>query len=141
MSNSYVLVINSGSSSLKFAVIDSKSGDALVSGLGECFGLPEAVISWKYQGQKTEEAISTPENHHQYAVDRIVKLVDTLGFTNDIVAVGHRIVHGGEHFTSTVRIDDNVIDEIEQLADLAPLHNPAHVKGIRAAVKAFPTLP
>ncbi|QSA20831.1 acetate kinase, partial [Vibrio furnissii] len=57
MSNSYVLVINSGSSSLKFAVIDSQSGDALVSGLGECFGLPEAVISWKYQGEKTEEAI------------------------------------------------------------------------------------
>ncbi len=52
MSNSFVLVINSGSSSLKFAVIDSETGEALVSGIGECFGLPEAEISWKYQGEK-----------------------------------------------------------------------------------------
>ncbi|MDC0612417.1 acetate/propionate family kinase [Vibrio sp.] len=141
MSNSYVLVINSGSSSLKFAVIDSVTGAAIVSGLGECFGLPEAVISWKYQGEKTEESIAAPDNHHQHAVDRIVTLVDSLGLTNDVIAVGHRIVHGGEKFTSTARIDEKVVDEIEQLADLAPLHNIAHAKGIRAAMKAFPALP
>ncbi|KJY83993.1 acetate kinase [Vibrio galatheae] len=141
MSNSFVLVINSGSSSLKFAVIDSKSGEALVSGLGECFGLPEAVISWKYEGEKTEEAVDAPDNHHQYAINRIVSLMDTLGFTKDLVAVGHRIVHGGEKFTSTVRIDDEVLAEIESLSDLAPLHNPAGAKGIEAAMQAFPRLP
>ncbi|NVD08000.1 acetate/propionate family kinase [Vibrio sp. JPW-9-11-11] len=141
MSNSYVLVINSGSSSLKFAVIDSKSGDAIVSGLGECFGLPEAVISWKYNGEKTEQAITAPDNHHQHAINRIVALMETLGFTQDLVAVGHRIVHGGEKFTSTVRINDDVLAEIENLSDLAPLHNPAGAKGIQAAMQAFPSLP
>jgi acetate kinase len=141
MSNSYVLVVNSGSSSLKFAVIDAQSGEAIVSGLGECFGLPEAVISWKYQGEKTEEMINYPDNHHQHAVDRIVKLIDSLGLSDQIIAAGHRIVHGGEKFTSTVRINEQVVDEIEQLAELAPLHNLAHGKGIRAAMKAFPSLP
>lgn len=141
MSNSYVLVINSGSSSLKFAVIDSSSGEALVTGLGECFGLPEAVLGWKYQGEKTEEAITAPDNHHQHAINRIVGLMESLGFTKDLVAVGHRIVHGGEKFTSTVRIDDEVLTEIENLSDLAPLHNPAGAKGIRAAMQAFPSLP
>ena len=141
MSNSYVLVINSGSSSLKFAVIDSSSGEALVTGLGECFGLPEAVLGWKYQGEKTEETITAPDNHHQHAINRIVGLMESLGFTKDLVAVGHRIVHGGEKFTSTVRIDDEVLTEIENLSDLAPLHNPAGAKGIRAAIQAFPSLP
>ncbi|EGU48373.1 acetate kinase [Vibrio orientalis CIP 102891 = ATCC 33934] len=141
MSNSFVLVINSGSSSLKFAVIDSASGDAIISGLGECFGLPEAVISWKYNGEKTEEAIDAPDNHHQHAINRIVALMETLGFTKDLVAVGHRIVHGGEKFTSTVRINDEVLAEIENLSDLAPLHNPAGAKGIQAAMQAFPSLP
>lgn len=141
MSNKFVLVINSGSSSLKFAVIDSQTGDAIISGLGECFGLPEAVISWKYDGDKTEEAITAPDNHHQHAINRIVDLMDTLGLSKDIVAVGHRIVHGGEKFTSTVRIDDKVLAEIESLSDLAPLHNPAGAKGIQASMLAFPELP
>lgn len=141
MSNSFVLVINSGSSSLKFAVIDSVTGDAVVSGLGECFGLPEAVISWKHNGEKVEEAITAPDNHHQHAITRIVALMETLGFSSDLVAVGHRIVHGGEKFTSTVRINDEVLAEIESLSDLAPLHNPAGAKGIEASMQAFPHLP
>ncbi|UPQ89800.1 acetate/propionate family kinase [Vibrio sinaloensis] len=141
MSNAFVLVINSGSSSLKFAVIDSQSGEAIVSGLGECFGLPEATIGWKYSGEKAEEAITAPDNHHQHAINRIVALMETLGFTKDLVAVGHRIVHGGEKFTSTVRINDEVLAEIENLSDLAPLHNPAGAKGIQAAMQAFPSLP
>jgi len=141
MSNSFVLVINSGSSSLKFAVIDSNSGDAVLSGLGECFGLPEAVVSWKYEGQKSEEAITGEGNHHELAINRIVALIETLGLTSQIVAVGHRIVHGGEKFTSTVQIDESVLNEIRNLSDLAPLHNPAGAKGIEAAMAAFPSLP
>lgn len=141
MSNSYVLVINSGSSSLKFAVIDSQSGDALVSGLGECFGLPEAEISWKYNGEKTVEAIPAGGNHHQYAVNRVVTLLETLGLTSQFVAVGHRIVAGGETFKGTVKVDDQVIEQVEQLAELAPLHNKANATGMRAAMQAFPDLP
>lgn len=141
MSNSFVLVINSGSSSLKFAVIDSVSGDAVLSGLGECFGLEDARMSWKYQGQKTEIAIQGEGNHHKIAIGKLVGLMEDLGFTADIVAIGHRIVHGGEKFTQTVRITEEVTNEIESLSDLAPLHNPAGAIGIRAAIEAFPSLP
>ena len=141
MANALVLVINSGSSSLKFAVIDSKTGNALLSGLGECFGLPEARMSWKYQGEKTEVEITEDGNHHKAAVNRLVALVEELGFTEDVVAVGHRVVHGGEKFTKSVLITDEVVQDIESIQDLAPLHNPAHIIGIRAAREAFPTLP
>ncbi|WED24353.1 acetate/propionate family kinase [Vibrio sp. JC009] len=141
MANSFVLVINSGSSSLKFAVIDSATGDAVLSGLGECFGLPEARMSWKYQGEKTEVAITDEGNHHQAAISRLVDLVNELGLTEEVVAVGHRVVHGGETFTKSVLIDDQVIADIEAVKDLAPLHNPANILGIKAALEAFPSLP
>ncbi|HDY7830850.1 TPA: acetate/propionate family kinase [Vibrio vulnificus] len=141
MSNSFVLVINSGSSSLKFAVINSVTGEAALSGLGECFGLEDARMGWKYSGEKTEIAIEGEDNHHKIAIGKLVGLTEELGLTKDIVAVGHRIVHGGEKFTSTVRINEEVTAEIEKLADLAPLHNPAGAIGIRAAMEAFPALP
>ncbi|AGQ93679.1 acetate/propionate family kinase [Vibrio parahaemolyticus] len=141
MSNSFVLVINSGSSSLKFAVIDSVSGDAVLSGLGECFGLSDARMSWKFNGEKKEISIEGDDSHHKIAIGKLVGLTEELGLAQDIVAVGHRIVHGGEKFTQTVRITEEVTQEIEKLADLAPLHNPAGAIGIRAAVEAFPSLP
>ncbi|HCM0826408.1 TPA: acetate/propionate family kinase [Vibrio parahaemolyticus] len=141
MSNSFVLVINSGSSSLKFAVIDSVSGDAVLSGLGECFGLSDARMSWKFNGEKKEISIEGDDSHHKIAIGKLVGLTEELGLAQDIVAVGHRIVHGGEKFTKTVRITEEVTQEIEMLADLAPLHNPAGAIGIRAAVEAFPSLP
>ncbi|ELB2159230.1 acetate/propionate family kinase [Vibrio parahaemolyticus] len=141
MSNSFVLVINSGSSSLKFAVIDSISGDAVLSGLGECFGLSDARMSWKFNGEKKEISIEGDDSHHKIAIGKLVGLTEELGLAQDIVAVGHRIVHGGEKFTKTVRITEEVTQEIEKLADLAPLHNPAGAIGIRAAVEAFPSLP
>ncbi|MDF5658431.1 acetate/propionate family kinase [Vibrio parahaemolyticus] len=141
MSNSFVLVINSGSSSLKFAVIDSVSGDAVLSGLGECFGLSDARMSWKFNGEKKEISIEGDDSHHKIAIGKLVGLTEELGLAQDIVAVGHRIVHGGEKFTKTVRITEEVTQEIEKLADLAPLHNPAGAIGIRAAIEAFPSLP
>ncbi|MDP2544341.1 acetate/propionate family kinase [Photobacterium damselae subsp. piscicida] len=140
MSNSLVLVINSGSSSLKFALIDTVTGDAMLNGLGECFFLPEAVVSWKVNGEKHEYKLSGLENHHQQAIDRIVALVDELNLKEDIVAIGHRVVHGGTKFSHTVKVDEQVMADIEALSDLAPLHNPAHVIGMRATAKAFPTL-
>ncbi|MDP2534055.1 acetate/propionate family kinase [Photobacterium damselae subsp. piscicida] len=140
MSNSLVLVINSGSSSLKFALIDTVTGDAMLNGLGECFFLPEAVVSWKVNGEKHEYKLSGLENHHQQAIDCIVALVDELDLKEDIVAIGHRVVHGGTKFSHTVKVDEQVMADIEALSDLAPLHNPAHVIGMRATAKAFPTL-
>lgn len=140
MSNSLVLVINSGSSSLKFALIDTVTGDAMLNGLGECFFLPEAVVSWKVNGEKHEYKLSGLENHHQQAINGIVALVDELNLKEDIVAIGHRVVHGGTKFSHTVKVDEQVMADIEALSDLAPLHNPAHVIGMRATAKAFPTL-
>jgi acetate kinase len=141
MSNSFVLVINSGSSSLKFAVIDSQSGDAVLSGLGECFGLSDARMSWKFNGEKFEFAIKGNENHHQLAVAKLVELVKEYKLIDHVVAVGHRVVHGGEKFTKTVRLDESVIADVEALSDLAPLHNLAHAIGMRASMAAFPELP
>lgn len=141
MSNQYVLVINSGSSSLKFALINAESGDELMTGLGECFGLPEARMSWKYQGEKQTVELEGTDDHHRKAISRLVEIIADYGLTDAIVSVGHRIVHGGEKFTSTVRIDDNFLTELESITDLAPLHNPAGAKGIRAAIDAFPSLP
>ncbi|WP_153448654.1 acetate/propionate family kinase [Vibrio algicola] len=141
MSNKYVLVINSGSSSLKFAVINSVSGDAVLTGLGECFGLEDSRMSWKYQGNKQEVSIVGEENHHQLAIGKLVGIVAEYDLTDAIIAVGHRIVHGGEKFTKTVQIDEQVLKDIEAVKELAPLHAPANVIGIKAALAAFPTLP
>ncbi|MCE0496064.1 acetate/propionate family kinase [Vibrio salinus] len=141
MSNSLVLVINSGSSSLKFAAIDAETGDAIISGLGECFGLPEAEISWKYNGEKTAEAIPAGGDHHQYAFGRIVKLLDSLDLSSKFVAVGHRVVAGGESFKGTVKLDEKVVEEVARLAELAPLHNKANAAGMVAAMEVFPSLP
>ncbi|EEX36421.1 acetate kinase [Vibrio metschnikovii] len=141
MSNSYVLVINSGSSSLKFAVIDSNTGDAVLSGLGECFGLDDARMSWKCSGEKASCTIQGENNHHQLAVEKLVELVKTYGLIDEVVAIGHRVVHGGEKFTKTVKLDEKIVQEVEALSDLAPLHNKAHAIGMRAAMHTFPELP
>lgn len=141
MSNQYVLVINSGSSSLKFAVINSESGEAVLTGLGECFGLEDSRMNWKYQGEKQEVSIVGEENHHQLAISKLVDIVADYNLTDAIIAVGHRIVHGGEKFTKTVKINEQVLNDIEAVKELAPLHAPANVIGIKAALKAFPALP
>ena len=141
MSNKLVLVLNCGSSSLKFAVIDANNGDEVISGLAECFNLPDARIKWKFNEKK--ESTSLPEySAHSAAiifiVEEIIKKVE--GLEAQFIAVGHRIVHGGEKFTESVIIDEAVLEGIEECSSLASLHNPAHVLGIKAAQKAFPTL-
>ncbi|WP_407334041.1 acetate/propionate family kinase [Enterovibrio sp. 27052020O] len=142
MSNSLVLVLNAGSSSLKFALMDAQSGEAILSGLGECFGLDDARISWKREGQdKQEVMLEQGGSHHEKAVEIIVELVENMDVGSQLVAIGHRVVHGGEKFATATLLDESVVAEIEALSDLAPLHNPANVMGIRAAMKAFPSLP
>ena len=141
MSNKLVLVLNCGSSSLKFAVINANNGDEIISGLAECFNLPDARMKWKFDGKK--ESTNLPANSAHpaaisYIVENIIKKID--GLEAQFIAVGHRIVHGGEKFTQSVVIDDNVLKGIEECSSLAPLHNPAHILGIKAAQTAFPTL-
>ncbi|ACA87161.1 MULTISPECIES: acetate kinase [Shewanella] len=142
MSNKLVLVLNCGSSSLKFAIIDALTGDDQISGLAECFGLEDAKIKWKVNGVKHDASLGAFSSHRE-AVEFIVK--DVLGahpeIASQIQAIGHRVVHGGEKFTQSVIIDESVVQGIEDCAALAPLHNPAHLIGIRAAQASFPQLP
>lgn len=135
-----VLVLNCGSSSLKFAIVDAESGDELLNGLSECLGLPEARIKWKLDG-KHEAQLGNGAAHAEalkFIVDTILASKPELG--EGVAAVGHRIVHGGEKFTSSVLINDDVMKEIKDCISLAPLHNPAGIAGIEAAKAAFPNL-
>ena len=142
MSDKLVLVLNCGSSSLKFAIIDAQSGDDKVSGLAECFGLEDSRIKWKSDGSKNEAKLGAFTAHRE-AVEFIVNniLAEHPELAAQIKAVGHRIVHGGEKFTRSVIVTPEVIQGIEDCASLAPLHNPAHLIGIRAALASFPDLP
>ena len=142
MSDKLVLVLNCGSSSLKFAIIDAQSGDEQISGLAECFGLEDSRIKWKFNGGKNEAKLGAFTAHRE-AVEFIVNkiLATQPQLAAQIKAIGHRIVHGGEKFTRSVVITPEVIQGIEDCASLAPLHNPAHLIGIRAAIASFPDLP
>lgn len=142
MTNKLVLVLNCGSSSLKFAILDAENGSEKLSGLAECFYLPDARIKWKLNGEKGSAELGAGAAHQQ-ALDFIVAslLNPNPELLQGLVAVGHRVVHGGEQFTSSVLIDDTVIKGIEDCASLAPLHNPAHLVGIASARKSFPALP
>ncbi|MCF6440830.1 acetate kinase [Pseudoalteromonas luteoviolacea] len=140
MSSSHVLVLNCGSSSLKFAIIDSSSAKEHLSGLAERLGEESPQIKYKVNGQKHIISLSNGEAH-EVAINKLVELVKSLKLDQQLVAVGHRVVHGGEHFTKSALIDDTVLEAIKQTATLAPLHNPANLLGIEAATEAFSTLP
>ncbi|WP_120510193.1 acetate kinase [Photobacterium salinisoli] len=136
-----VLVLNCGSSSLKFAVVDAVSGDEHLTGLAECLHLPEARIKWKLDGAKHEAQLGNGAAHEEalaFMVETILASKPELA--DNLKAIGHRVVHGGEKFTQSALIDEAVLQGIEECAALAPLHNPAHIIGIKAAQKAFPAL-
>ena len=135
-----VLVLNCGSSSLKFAIVDANNGDEHLTGLAECLHLPEARIKWKLDGK--HEAQLGDGAAHDEALTFIVEtiLASKPELAEQLKAIGHRVVHGGEKFTQSALIDNDVLQGIEDCATLAPLHNPAHIIGIKAAQKAFPAL-
>ncbi len=141
MSQKLVLVLNCGSSSLKFSILDPVSGEEKLSGLAEAFNLPEARIKWKLHGEKGNADLGAGAAHSEalaFIVNNIFSLDPSL--KDEVVAIGHRIVHGGEKFTSSVIITDEVIKGIEDAIQFAPLHNPAHLIGIKEAFKMFPHL-
>lgn len=141
MSSKLVLVLNCGSSSLKFAIIDPINGEEQLSGLAECFHLPEARIKWKIDGTKNEAALGSGAAHSEamaFIVNQILTAKPELA--QAISAIGHRIVHGGEKFTKSVIINDEVVEGIKASIPFAPLHNPAGIIGLEEAKKAFPHL-
>lgn len=135
-----VLVLNCGSSSLKFAIIDAQTQEEHLSGLAECLHLPEASIKWKLNGK--HDAHLGANATHKEALNFIVEtiLASKPELAQNLAAIGHRVVHGGEKFTQSALITDAVIKGIEDCITLAPLHNPAALEGIAAAKAAFPAL-
>ena len=140
--NGLVLVLNCGSSSLKFAVIDPDSGTVALSGIGDALGQAEPTVSWKLNGERQSQALPEGARHTEvirFLVEHILRAQGAL--LDKVEAIGHRVVHGGEKFSGSVLIDEEVIKAIQECAALAPLHNPAHIQGIEAAGAAFPSLP
>lgn len=137
-----VLVINCGSSSVKFAIMNPEDGQVYLSGIAEAMNLPEAFISWRFGDSDKQKAEISGYNHEQalsYLVDNILSTDKQL--LESIVACGHRIVHGGEYYSAPTLIDDKVLKNIEKVIPFAPLHNPAHILGINAARASFPNIP
>lgn len=140
-----ILVINCGSSSLKYQLIDSESEKVLAKGLCERIGIDGSAITHQPAGgEKLTTEVDMP--NHTAAVKYVIeKLVDpevgVVTSLDEIGAVGHRIVHGGEKFASSVVIDDEVMKAVEECNDLAPLHNPANLIGINSCKEIMPKVP
>ncbi|MBM6550255.1 acetate/propionate family kinase [Marinomonas ostreistagni] len=134
------LVINCGSSSLKFAIQDASESAPLLEGIAERLGSEHSTITFKYAGTKTEQRLY--EHDHRGAVSAIKAWIDDHPEAGiQLAGGGHRVVHGGETFHQSAVIDEDVLEGIEQCAIFAPLHNPAHVKGIKEAQALFGELP
>ena len=142
MTTRTVLVINSGSSSIKYQLVDPDSGASLASGLVERIGEETGAITHKHDGEKFE--LSEPVPDHGFGLAEVLRIFAEQGPDLDeanIVAVGHRVVQGGHYFSGPALVDDDVVAKIEELVPLGPLHNPAHLKGIEVARRLLPDVP
>lgn len=139
-----ILVLNCGSSSLKYQLINMETEEVLASGKYERIGEEEAFITHKAQGKKVE--IKKPAYDHKEAIEFTLaqltnpeyKVIDSL---DEVEAIGHRVVHGGEIFKESAVIDDKVIEQIDECSEFAPLHNPAAILGMEACKKVMPGKP
>ncbi len=143
-----VLVLNCGSSSIKYQLIDMANVEApTVKALGaiERIGLPDGILTHRPEGNGKIKFIDEIPNHEvgiSLILDALISRVHgVIEDITEIKAVGHRVAHGGEFFTKSVLIDDNVKGKIDKLCDLAPLHNPAHLAGINSMEKILPDVP
>ena len=136
---SKILSVNAGSSSLKFQLLEMPSEQVITIGLIERIGFEDAIFNIKFEDQKIEKVL--PILNHEVAVTLLLEALLELNIVSnydEISGVGHRVVHGGEKFDKSVVVTADVLAEIENLSDLAPLHNPANVTGIKAFQKALP---
>jgi acetate kinase len=135
-----IVIINSGSSSIKYQLIEMPSNEVICSGMIDRIGLETSNLTYVTNTNKIEESL--PIANHKIGLQKIARLlmdekVGVIKSTKEINAVGHRVVHGGSHFSNTTIIDDDVKERIKQLFDLAPLHNPANFEGIIVAEEIF----
>jgi|SRR5690554_1051800 acetate kinase len=140
-----ILIINAGSSSLKYQLIDMDNENVLAKGNAERIGIKDSLLTHEVMG-KEKFKISKNFNDHTEAIKEVIKTLisadkGVITDMSEIGAVGHRVVHGGERFKESVLIDDEVMDAIRANIDLAPLHNPANIMGIEACMKIMPGVP
>ncbi|MGM0752638.1 MAG: acetate kinase [Bacillota bacterium] len=137
-----VIAINAGSSSLKFQLFDMPEETVITKGLIERIGLNDAVFNITVNDEKREEVTDIP--NHEVAVKMLLEKLTGYGIIDsldEIDGIGHRVVHGGEVFNDSVLITEDVVSKIEELSDLAPLHNPANLTGIKAFQNVLPNVP
>ena len=135
-----VLVLNAGSSSLKFNLYDMTDEESLAEGMAERIGLPDGIFTWTLEGVKREEFFPMPD--HGIALETIIARLQEGPLRNGrIHAVGHRVVHGGPKYGDSVLVTEEVLRDIDTYAMYAPLHNPANALGIRTAMQVFPEVP
>ena len=139
-----ILVINSGSSSLKFELIDMTNEKTLAKGICERVGIANPIFTYKnlVKGTKIDKQEAPMENH-SIAIDLVLKTLQdkehgVITNVDEIDAIGHRVVHGGEYYDDSVVVDDEVIKNLEDVSALAPLHNPANIMGIRVMKELLP---
>lgn len=139
---SKILAVNAGSSSFKFQLFEMPSEQVLTKGLVERIGLKDSIFSISVNGEKQKEVDDIP--NHAEAVKRLLEKLTMLGIVtslDEIDGIGHRVVHGGEKFSDSVVVTDAVIKAIDELRELAPLHNPANLTGIKAFKEVLPDVP
>ncbi len=139
---SKIIAINAGSSSLKFQLFEMPSEEVVTKGLVERIGLDNAIFNITVNGNKQTE--TTEIRDHSVAVKILLAKLTDLGIIqslNEIQGIGHRVVHGGEIFNDSVLLTDEIIGKIEELSELAPLHNPANITGIKAFKEVLPDVP
>lgn len=137
-----IIAINAGSSSLKFQLFEMPSEEVITKGLVERIGLKDSIFNITVNGEKVQEIMDIAD--HDVAVKILLDKLTSLGIIeslSEIEGIGHRVVHGGEAFNDSVLITDEVLKEIEALSDLAPLHNPANITGIKAFQHVLPNVP
>jgi acetate kinase len=136
LAGAHVLVLNCGSSSAKFAVIDPADSKEQVSGIAQRLGTPEATLDWKHNGTKQSRPI--PGADHDAALRMVVGLLEELGLVKGLLGIGHRVVHGGSKFSGSMAITPEVVAKVVECVPLGPLHNPPNLLGIRIAQELFP---
>lgn len=138
-----ILVVNCGSSSLKYQLIDMKNEEVMAKGLVERIGLAEGVLTHKWKDQK--KVINQPILDHNVAVQLVLNILTdkdcgVITSMDAIDAVGHRVVHGGEKFACSTLITDEVMQALDECVDMAPLHNPPNIIGIKACQAIMPNV-
>jgi acetate kinase len=134
-----ILVLNCGSSSAKFAVLDTAAGVELISGIAQRLGSPQASLDWKIDGKKVSKPL--PGADHNASLRGVVDLLKEVGLADGLKGVGHRVVHGGAKFSGSMAITPEVVRKVEECIPLGPLHNPPNLLGIKIAQELFPSLP